>query len=404
MKMKNSIARWKFQYFPIWKSFFGSIVWRLYGAIRLKRISKSVKSAQYIILFFIFFIIGCAHAQEPVKRGLFISMIEEPQVLESREQITKLLDFSKKAGIKTLFVQIYRSNQSWFPSTVSDSRLYESSVKSLAEDPVALLIEQAHKEGIQVHAWINLLSLGANKHAQILKRYGPDILTRNLEKKQTFEDYKIDNQYFLEPGDGRVRETLDTLVSEIVRRYPTLDGIQFDYIRYPDWHPKYGYTKANIDRFKKFAGVQKIDENSVEWKDWKRAQVTELLVMLAAKARLLNPKIQVSTTGCMPYSRAFAEAFQDWALWIDSGLIDFVTVMNYSASPKEFQEWNETIKAKVKDFSKVRIGVGAYKFVNSVQGFKEEWRSCQALGGRCAVFYYGSVRADPSIREFLEME
>ncbi len=224
-----------------------------------------MKLRNFILLFLFFW--GCTGPlSASADSALFVSMIEDPQVLESREQIFKLIDFSKKARVKTLFVQIYRSNQSWFPSTVSDSRLYEKGLKSVAQDPFALLIEQAHKEGIAVHAWINLLSLGANKHSQILKKFGPDILTRNLEKKRTLEDYKIDNQYFLEPGDGRVRETLDTLVSEIVRTYPTLDGIQFDYIRYPDWHPKYGYTKTNIERFKKFFAVQTIDENSVEWR------------------------------------------------------------------------------------------------------------------------------------------
>ncbi len=356
------------------------------------------------ILFFLFLIVGCAHAQEPVQRALFVSMIEDPQVLESKEEIRRLIDFSKKAQIKILFVQIYRANKAWFPSTVSDSRFYQRAFKGIAQDPFAFLLLEAHKQGIEVHAWLNLLSLSTNTDAQILKKYGTAILTRNLKEKQTIKDYKIDNQYFLEPSDRRVWTDLGVLVEEILQRYPALDGLTFDYIRYPDVEPYYGYSQDNIQRFMKAADVKVIDENSALWKDWKRRQVTELLTMLTVKARLLNPKIQISTTGCMPFSRAYAEAFQDWILWVDSGLVDFVTIMNYSSNPQEFAQWNQSIKGKVKDFSKVKIGVGAYKFVESPQGFKEEFHSCQSYGTTCAVFHYGSVRANPSIREFLEVE
>ncbi len=364
---------------------------------------SSIKKLSVIACLFFICCAG-ASAEQPPSFALFVSMVQQPQVLESQKEIDQLIDFAKKARVKILFVQIYRSNQSWFSSTLADSRLYENSLKNISCDPLALLIDKAHKQNIAVHAWLNLLSLGANKEAILLKKYGPEILTRNLDNKHTIEDYKIDNQYFLEPADSNVREALSRIVTEIVRSYPKLDGIQFDYIRYPDVHPHYGYTESNIKRFKQASGVSAIDDQSPAWKDWKRAQVTELLKILIDKARLVNPKIQISTTGCMPYSRAYAEAFQDWAMWVDSGLIDFVTVMNYSDNPQEFAQWNQAIKAKVKDFTKVKIGVGAYKFINAPSGFEEEFQSCQAHAYSCAIFHYGSVQASPLMRQFLEKE
>ena len=42
----------------------------------------------------------------------------------------------------------------------------------------------------------------------------------NWSRKKTLKDYKVDNQYFLEPGDPRVVETLATTVVEIVAAYP----------------------------------------------------------------------------------------------------------------------------------------------------------------------------------------
>ena len=136
-----------------------------------------------------------AECQEPLRRGLFVSVIQDPPVLSSRQEISKLIDFAKKARINVLFVQIYRANEAWFPSKIADSKPYEACFKNLSEDPFRLLIKEAHAAGIEVHAWLNVLSLSANEDAPLLKKYGTQILTRNPKKKKTLKDYKIDDQY-----------------------------------------------------------------------------------------------------------------------------------------------------------------------------------------------------------------
>ena len=354
---------------------------------------RLISSTKRIVLGLLFLSLSCVapvHSEE-TNRALFVSLIQDPQVLCSREEIDHLLDFAKKAKIKIVFMQIYRSSKSWFPSQVADSQPYEQCLKTVGQDPFALFIEKAHAQGIEVHAWLNLLTLGANADSVFLRKYGPDILTQNLQHKRKLEDYKIDSQYFLEPGDPRVRADLSIIVEEILRTYPNLDGIQFDYIRYPDVNPYYGYTKTNMLRFKQATGLRKIAEESQVWQDWKRAQVTELLTLLVRKVHALRPKMIVSTTGCMPYIRAYHEAFQDWSTWVDSGLVDFVTVMNYSADPLEYARWNETIKSKVIDSGKLKMTVGAYKFIKTPKIFEEELRICEKSDQTCAIFHYGSL-------------
>jgi uncharacterized lipoprotein YddW (UPF0748 family) len=310
------------------------------------------------VLFLVFgiFIVFSTAAQcgEVLPRALFVSVIQNPPVLSSREDIAKLIDFAKQAHIKTLFVQIYHAGQAWFPSQIADASPYERSRKVLLEDPFALLIAQAHAQGIQVHAWLNLLSLANNTNAKFFKKYGTNVLTRDLKEKVKLEDFKIDKQYFLEPGDPRVRDDLAKMVDEILSAYPDLDGIQFDYIRYPDVHPHYGYTKANMERFKKATGLETIDEESSIWKDWRRAQVTELLTKLVKTVRLRRPKMQVSTTGCMPYPRAYYEAYQDWSSWLSHGLVDFVTIMDYSIDLRQFERWIKAVKEKKRIFRRYR--------------------------------------------------
>ena len=333
-------------------------------------------------------------------RALFVTVLQDPQVLSSRKAIQNLVHFAKKARMQDLFIQVYRANKAWFSSKVGDSTPYQENLKRLGEDSFQLLIEEAHRAGLKVHAWINLLSLSANQNAPLLKKYGPEILTQNLKEKKTLEDYKIDSQYFLEPGDPRVREELSNLVGEILAAYPALDGIQFDYVRYPDRNPFYGYTEINLKRFEEATGLKNPDESQEIWKDWRRDQVTKLLEILDRKARSHRPNLRVSATGCMPYIRAFHEAFQDWPSWLTDRRVDFVTAMSYVRTSEEFERYVTDLKKRVPDFKKVILAVGAYKLMDSPEEFKKEFRFCEASGaGGCVILHYGSLLEATELQE-----
>lgn len=348
------------------------------------------------LLLFLFFFIPFQAVAAPHKQ-LFVSVIQEPPVLDNRGRIEALVEFARKAGVDTLFVQVYRANKSWFPSQHADQSPYEECLRKVGEDAFGLLIDRAHAEGIKVHAWVNLLSLSSNKSALLLKKYGPGILTRDLQPKKKMEDYKIDSQYFLEPGDPIVRGELGDVVEDVLAAYPALDGIQFDYIRYPDRRPYYGYTERNMDRYKKATGRETIEEDR-QWKDWKRRQVTELLDLLVKRARVVRPGIQVSVTGCMPLVRAYDEAFQDWTQWVESGMVDFVTVMSYTVDRAEFQAYIREAKSRISDPAKITMAVGAYELLDKQRTFADELEQCAAEGcGGCAILHYGSLRERPAL-------
>ncbi len=346
-----------------------------------------------------------AESGDGLRRGLFVSVIQSPPVLSSRQDIDKLIGFAKRFRINILFVQIYYGNKAWFPSDTADAGPYKALLKNMSEDPFAYLIRQAHKEGIEVHAWMNMLSLNTNKDAPFIRKFGTDILTRDLKVKRSIEDFKIDDQFFLEPGDLRVREELSNILGEVLRAYPDLDGVQFDYIRYPDKEPAYGFTQMNTGRYEKATGNKTVDEASPAWKDWKRSQVTEILETLVKRARLSNPDIKISATGCMPYSRAYFEAFQDWPSWIERGLVEYVTVMSYSPYPDEFERTILAAKAKTGDFKRVNIAIGAYKLVRSPDLFEQEFRIGERSGaGGIVVFHYGSMVESPALGRYLLSE
>lgn len=363
---------------------------------------KSIIAFLICLLLILFRSEGTAQETQHPPRGLFVSVVQNPHVLSSRKEIARLIRFAKEAGIQTLFVQIYHGNKAWFRSSVADPEPYEICRRYVGTDPFAWFISEAHKAGMEVHAWLNILSLGGNEDAPLLKKYGPRILTQDIREKRELEDYRIDGQYFLEPGDPNVRQELAKIVAEVLLAYPALDGVQFDYLRYPDVHPTYGHTAINIDRFKKATGIETVRDNDPAWQTWRRNQVTEFAKLLVKKVRAIRPGVRISVTGCMPYARAYYEAFQDWPSWVDSGLVDFVTIMNYSPDPETFGRWLSQIRKKVRDFNKVNIAVGAYRLEKTPEIFAKEFDICEkAGGGACVAFHYGSLLTTPALQALL---
>ncbi len=366
-----------------------------------------MKSSITALLIFLLFTVSAsadttAKKAIPPRRGVFITVLQAPQALSSRAEIDRLVEFAVATRMDDIYIQVYRANQSWFASTVSDDSPYKSFLASVGEDPLELLIERAHAKHIKVHAWLNLLSLSKNIKAPILKKFGVEILTRNNKEKIKLKDYEIDNQYFLEPGDLRVRQELSIMVEELLSAYPKLDGIQFDYIRYPDTNPHYGYSAMNALRYKEATKTKTIIDTSVAWHQWKRDQVTTLLEKLVRKTRKLRPDMEVSTTGCSSYIRAYEEAFQDWPSWVNMGLVDFVTVMTYPDNPTQFDKYIKDALLRVNDPGKINITVGAYKLTKDPAMFKKQWDLCEAMNnGRCVLFHYGNILEVPVLKDAL---
>jgi len=354
---------------------------------------------KFFILVFCAVVLFPASAHcEIENRCLLVAQLDDPSVLASRNGIAKIIATAKKCKLNTLFIQVYRGNHAWFESKTGDCNHYQECLKGVGSDPLALLTKQAHLQNIKVYAWLNLLSIGNNPQALILKKHGNNILTRNRGLKVTTKDYKIGDQYFLEPGDPTVRRELSQLVEELTTTHSDLDGILFDYIRYPDTKPDYGYTPSNIARFKTAHPGIKADKDSPAWQNWKREQVNGLLELLSEKARSVHPGIAIAATGCAPYTRAYYEAFQDWPSWANSNIVDFVLLMSYPATLPDFAKDVKDAKAKVKDIKKLCIALPAYKLKKSPEIFFQQLAEAKRSGaGGYAVFHYDSLIECPDL-------
>ena len=106
---------------------------------------RNIKIILCLLYVFIFFP-QSAPCEESSPTSLLVTMLQSPQVLSSKEEISKLVQFAVKADAKNLYIQVYRANQSWFPSSLADQTPYEVCAKKVGSDPFALLIKESHQK------------------------------------------------------------------------------------------------------------------------------------------------------------------------------------------------------------------------------------------------------------------
>lgn len=364
---------------------------------------------------------------ENTRLGVWITVFSPEKVLHSKDNVNYLIEVCKRTGINDIYIQLYRADKAYYDSDITDRTPHENVLRLAGEDIIPYLIDQADKNGIKVHAWVNLLSLAQNQDANILKVHGESVLTKDQHGKlsmplvkgeESNDIFLREKQLFLEPGDWRVRKYLSEIVVEILTKYPALSGLHLDYIRYPSTVPfipgsrftsngiSYGYNRLNLANFKTATGLDphKMEgtrENFTSWDSWRREQVTKLVGYISERARKVSPSLEISATIVPSIERSYLVTFQDWTQWLKSGYVDYIVAMNYTDDTHLMELKSRSLL--IGDYrDKMYIGVGAYILKESPRVLEEQLIFLKKLSpGGIVIFSYDEVAASKDLQEFL---
>ncbi|MCD6460222.1 family 10 glycosylhydrolase, partial [bacterium] len=314
-----------------------------------------------------------------------------------------MIDDAKFLGVKDLFIQVHRGNRAWFDSSYADLTPYKKFINRYNIDPIKYIIEKAGKNGINVHLWINVFRIKKNLNAPIVKALGTKIFTRDGRKRLIIDYPKEDlpdGGYWLDPGDLQVQDYLLKLIDEAITKYPACAGVHLDFVRYPYRVPFYpgsrwaaghgfGYGVDSVNRFKQKTGLSPFTmkltrENAQLWDNWRRGQVTSFVSKVK---RICAQKNKILSTACICWAdRAYLSAFQDWRRWLEDGLVNFVSTMNYSTDNR-FVRYLSREAVASKANSKVYIGLGAYLLTNNALSLAEQIDDALSLGADGVIFF-----------------
>ena len=261
------------------------------------------------------------------------------------QEVDATIEAAKKAGINALFIQVRKNADSCY-----DSKLEPRPWNVAADfDPLAYTIEKAHAQGIQVHAWVNAYRVWSSskppsdpKH---LVNLHPDWISKDFSGNTRSTDGTC-----LDPGVPAARDYTAKIVLDIATRYK-VDGIQWDYIRYPGRN--WGYSDIALSRYyAETKTTEKPDPKDPKWLQWRRDQVTALVKMVHEQVGAIKPKLVISAStvawgDCstdFTDTDAYGNVCQDWKSWASDGILDANLPMVYKSesspkSAKSFRGW-----------------------------------------------------------------
>ena len=268
----------------------------------------------------------------------------------SPEDIQIIMQNLKSIGTSDVFFQVrgnatvlYDSEiEPWSGEISGDEKLYFG--RNPGWDPLKTAISEAHRNGLRIHAWMNVFPAWRGTFSPPPNSNHPWIKHRNwfmTDQKGVLLKPTDKGYTFLSPGIPEVRSYLAGVFGEVAKKYPLLDGIHLDYVRYPIYK-EYGsfrdfsYDQTSTQLYKKKYGKFP-NTNQPEWAEFKQNNVTETIRMIRAAINKYAPTIQLSSTFMAEIQTAYTQAGQNPMKWLSDNLVDWVVPMAYKHTASEFE-------------------------------------------------------------------
>ena len=268
-------------------------------------------------------------------RGVWVSTVQrvdfpskattDPQILK-KEWLT-LLKFYKSLNLNAVIVQVRPSGDAIYPSKIVPFTKWITGKSGKNPDGnfdlLKFMIETAHSNGMEFHAWVN-------PYRAII-----DGDTTDLDLKHPFRAHpdwiiKYGREYMLNPGIPEVWKYLTNVVGEIVKNYD-VDAIHFDDYFYP--YRIAGEDLPDVQTFKRY------QRNHKNINDWRRSNTDSLIFNVKKVIKKYKPKVQLgvspfavwrnledSPEGSLTkaYQRGYDDLYADVLNWLKKGWLDYV--------------------------------------------------------------------------------
>jgi uncharacterized lipoprotein YddW (UPF0748 family) len=295
----------------------------------------------------------CVHVPPPLPEGEFrglwvasVRNIDWPSkaglpVDEQKRELVAILDRMSELGLNGMIFHVRPSGDALYPSQLEPWSEYLTGEMGRAPepfyDPLQFAIEEGHRRGIEVHAWLN--PYRARRLSETTPAASTHITVANPELVRTYGSF-----LWMDPGEPQVRERAVAVVRDIVRRYD-VDGIHFDDYFYP--YPENGADFPDEETWKRYG-------NGLERDAWRRKNVDDLIEQVARAIDEEKPNVRFgispfgiwrprnprSVRGLDSYSQIYADSRR----WLREGWIDYFSPQLYWAQSAPQQRFSDLLR------------------------------------------------------------
>ena len=309
-----------------------------------------------------------AQAAEKEMRAAWVSSVynldwpkTQNNASKQKSELTQLMDKLKGCGINTIILQVRPESDTFYKSSINPWSKYLTGTqgKNPGYDPLAFAVSEAHKRGMEIHAWFNpyrVTSSGTNLNA---------LVSSHPARKNPDWVIKYGNKMYYDPGNPEVVNYLVKTIKEVVDNYD-IDGVHFDDYFYPS-------SKFPDDAsYKKYGKGQNKD-------NWRRENVNTLLRKVKAVVNTRSGcEFGVSPFGIWRNksascpdgsetggSQSYNNMYADSRTWIRKGYVDYIVPQIYWPIGLKVADYSKLVKwwaNEVKGYDvDLYIGQGIYK-------------------------------------------
>ncbi|KAA9367601.1 glycoside hydrolase family 10 protein [Ochrobactrum quorumnocens] len=310
---------------------------------------------------------------------------DSERVKRQKKELVRMFDEASEHGINAMIFQVSPAADAFYKSEYLPWSSYLTGTlgKDPGFDPLRFAIAEAHKRGIELHAWLNPYRVSMDVRPATRKEL------KNSAGDSPPSVYKTNpgwvaisaDRYVLDPGIPDVRQWVTNITAEVVQKYD-VDGIQFDDYFY---YETQGSPLKDDKTFKRF-GTRFSSKH-----DWRRYNTYTLVQEISHKIKAIKPHVrfgispggvwrnQIDDPRGSP-TRAgktnYDGDFADTRVWVRDGLIDYIAPQVYWSSGRKdvpygpiVKWWADTVKGTKTD---LYIGMALYRAGTSAK-FEPEW-------------------------------
>ena len=252
--------------------------------------------------------------------GQFLGMSTQTM----QQTLTYQLDELKKDGVNAIIFQVRPECDALYQSSMEPWSRFMTGAQGKSPspywDPLAWMVEQCHKRGMELHAWINPYRAKTKTTKELASSH---VAIRHPEWV-----FSYDGQFILNPGIPECRDYICNVVADIVRRYD-VDGLHMDDYFYP--YPVAGQSIDDGRQFRSYNnGIKDIG-------DWRRYNVNVFIKQMYETIKSVKPWVKFgvapfgiyrnkksspigsNTNGLQNYDDLYADVL----LWVNNGWVDY---------------------------------------------------------------------------------
>jgi uncharacterized lipoprotein YddW (UPF0748 family) len=265
-------------------------------------------------------------------------------VAQQKAELLALLQRAAQLKLNAVVFQVRPACDAMYASRIEPWSEYLTGTMGKAPepfyDPLTFAIEEAHKRGLELHAWFNpYRALHHSSRSPIAPNH---IIKTRPDLVRHYGRY-----LWLDPGERDVQEHTLNVVMDVVRRYD-IDAIHFDDYFYP--YAERGADGRNLD-FPDGASWKKYGQRTgLTREDWRRASVNAFIERAYSSVKSVKPWVKV---GISPFGiwrpkyppqiqgkDAYAELYADARKWLAKGWLDYCAPQLYWPIAQEEQSFS----------------------------------------------------------------